>query len=130
VKGRQSPFLVPTFEPDLVLYEDSGSGDNTLTVVPNGYTDHMGDNRYRNYVGFFRDGTLLIREVTDITKNDPDIAGVVAETLTLDTTVGAAYLAGEEVCWVDKCRFANDDIELEWQSRDYLEFDAGLVRLP
>lgn len=130
VNGRQKAFLVPTFQNDLTLLNAAGSGDTTLTVVDKDFSDNMGANRYRNYVGFYEDSTMRIRKISGIAAASGSPGEILTLDSSVDSTVGAAYAAGTKLCWIDKCRFASDTFELQWQSRDYLEFDAGLVRLP
>lgn len=129
--GMQKTFLLPTFDEDITLNQDVGSGEQVLTVLYKRYTENMAtaENRLRDYVAFYQDGSLLIRKVTDFTSLGLNTAGEYEEALTLDATVGQAFTAGTKLCWVDKVRLAQDSVDLNWETQNVYETEISVKRV-
>lgn len=122
VKGPQKSFLVPTFNADMHLTVQTGAGDSTIYVTQNNMYVNMAT-RMRNYVAFNVNNNLVVRGVSSIADSGDD------EALVLDATVGSIYPVGTPLCWVDKCRLANNDVDISWKSQNYFECDTPLVRV-
>jgi len=123
--GRQKTFLVPTFRRDFELSRAAGSGDTQLYVVNRGYAEYLGANDLRKYIGLRAPGgSLLAREISAI-----DLVSATEERITIATSPGVALSTGSLACWVDRCRLASDDVELEWYRPGCCTCETQLFRL-
>jgi hypothetical protein len=125
VNGRQKGFLMPTFGYDIELSRGVGAGDTGIYVVGRDYAFNMSVNEMRTYVAFRPDvGDIIVRKVTGMSLVDGD-----EELLTIDAAPGAAFDAGDYLCWVDLCRLASDEIEFDWYNRGRCTVEAALLRI-
>ncbi len=126
VVGRQKAFLVPTFRPDFILSRPCGATDTRIYVTNRGYYQHMGGlNALRTYLAFRPVGaTIIPRKITGIAAQS-----ATEESIDLNTAPGTAFAAGRELCWVDRCTLASDEIEIEWHRRGKNLCETQLVRV-
>jgi hypothetical protein len=124
IRGRQVEVLVPTWQYDLTLTQDV-DGTNVY-VAYTGVSDFMGANPLRTYVASWNSTTkaLTIRKVTAIEK-----LSATEEKLTVNVW-SPFWKAGDHLCWVDKCRLADDDVDIEWRGQGKLTCAAKWVRVP
>lgn len=126
IRGRQKAFLVPTFRRDFDLTRPVGSGDTSLYVVNRGYARNMGVNAMRTYLALRpATGSLVVRKITGMS-----VVSDAEEKIDLGASAGQAFALGTLVCWVDKCRMADDEIVFEWAGRGRLICETQLVRVP
>lgn len=126
IKGRQSAFLVPTFFPDFVLTRTCGSGDTSIYVANRGFTISLGTNRLYTYLAFRPVGAQIIpRKITGIST-----VSATEEKIDLLAAPGQAFAAGSELCWVNKCRLAVDEIDFDWSTQGQLTCSTQFERLP
>ena len=125
IKGRQAAFLVPTFKYDLELTRPVGPSETNIYIRNVGAAANMGLNDLRTYLAFRPAGASVVpRKVTGISVID-----AAEELITINTAPGVAFEPGESLCWVDRCRLANDEIELTWHGVGKCEADTPLVRI-
>jgi hypothetical protein len=84
----------------------------------------MNGNTLRTYVAFRPSGSLIVRKISAI-----ETISATEERLTLDAAPGQVFGAGSDLCWVDKCRLAEDAVRFEWQSRRLMTCTVQLVRV-
>lgn len=126
VKGRQTAFLVPTFRSDLTLTRPASSADMSLYVRNGGFARNMGDGSLRQYVAFRPAATeIIVRKIAGLIAVSSD-----EERIDLDAGPGQAFIPGSTLCWVDKCRLADDTVELQWYGHGELSCAVDLVRCP
>jgi len=126
MRGRQVAFLVPTFRSDLMLTRYVSSTDTSLYIRNGGYARKMGDGSLRQYVAFRPTPTeIIVRKVTGLS-----VVSTEEERIDLDAAPEQAFAAGGMVSWVDKCRLADDTVELQWRGHGELSCAVDLVRCP
>jgi hypothetical protein len=127
MNGRQRPLLIPTFRSDLVQMGTIGSTDTEFFVENINLSSNLGVNTLRTYIGFyFTDETLIVRKITNIEEVDST-----KERITINTSLGVEVAEGDcKICFVDKCRFASDSIELDWTFAHRNECQLNLIRVP
>jgi len=126
VRGRQGVFLVPTFRSDLTLTRPVAAADTSLYVRNGGFTRNMGSDSSRRYVAFRPPlAEIIVRKVAGLS-----IVNAGEERIDLDAAPGRTFSAGTVLSWVDKCRLADDAVELQWQGHGELSCAVDLVRCP
>jgi len=125
INGRQTAFLVPTFQADFLLTRAVAPADVTIYVANRGRAARMGVNALRTYLAFRPvDATLIPRQITGMATISTS-----EETMTLAAAPGAAFAAGTTLCWVDLCRLASDTAEFQWHAPGRSLCDLPLVRV-
>jgi hypothetical protein len=125
MRGSQKTFLVPTWEDDLILTQALGSGSVTAYVQYAGLAAHLKVNALRKYVACRTPaGGVAVATISSIV-----VASGKEESLTLSAPLGVSLSAGTSLMFVDKCRFADDEIVLEWYQPDDLVCRTALVRV-
>jgi hypothetical protein len=113
IKGRQKPFLLSTYEPDLVIASgDASTGTLTVYGPP---TLGAGDwvNTWRRssahrWLQFTKsDGSIVRRRVMDQTDN-----GNGTQDILLDSSFAGAIA---KVSFLELCRLESDEITVEWK---------------
>jgi hypothetical protein len=122
--GRQKAFLVPTFRKDLIVSRQVGAADTQVYIHAGPFAANMNGNTLRTYVAFRPSGSLIVRKISAI-----ETISATEERLTLDAAPGQVFGAGSDLCWVDKCRLAEDAVRFEWQSRRLMTCTVQLVRV-
>jgi hypothetical protein len=126
--GRLVPFYLSANDRGLELAAAANSGATTITIKNIGYADDLLGSESRSHLFFQKtDGTKFYREVTDATGIDAN-----TETLTLDSGIPSDISAAtlNRFTWFEKCRFAVDDIVLNWVDSNCLETSIPVAVLP
>lgn len=124
LKGMQKAVLVPTFRDDITLTRPLDAAGTILYVRNAGHTE-MGLNSLRTYLAFRpAGGDIIPRKVTDITA-----VSTAEERIDINTAAGSAFGPGDSLCWVDKCRLASDQVEIEWYECGKMTADTPMVRV-
>ena len=126
-KGRAVPFWVPSWRHDLVLNQDAGAIDTSITVKATGFTKYQFGQTSRRQVAFIlSDGTMIYRRITG--SNDP---GNGTEVLTLDSALGVAVPAATTmVCFLHLVRLASDAVEVLWHHQTLAEASMRFTEVP
>lgn len=124
IAGRQKAFLVPTFRRDLTLSRAVGSSDTEIYLEAGPFASNMDGNSLRTYVAFRSGESLIVRKVSSITVVSTD-----EEKMTLDAGPGQVFAAGQALCWVDRCRLAEDTVQFDWRSNRVATCNVTLTRV-
>lgn len=122
--GRQKAFYAPTWNLDLELIGNVGSGDTEINVRENLVGELVGLDPSRTHVYIrLKSGTTYLREITDVTP-----AGE-ATTLTISTSLGANVAVADvrSIHFVSLWRLASDSVALQWFSPTVAVVDTPLV---
>ncbi len=123
--GRQNPFLIPSYNPDISLSRVVGVNDTIIYITNIRLAANVDTYDLLQYIGFLNnDGSIRVRKISAITKVDDS-----EESITLIDTVDFAYATTATVMFVWKCRFGSDNIELSWQEKNHLICENGFVRV-
>lgn len=125
IAGRQRAFLVPTFRWDLQLSRPVGPDDTNLYINNINLAANMGVNDLRKYLAFQPPAASIIsRKIIAI-----DFVSNSEEKITINTKPEIAFDAGDYLYFVDICRLASDEIELNWYGRGKCTADIPLIRV-
>jgi hypothetical protein len=123
--GRQVSFWVPSWTRDFQPVQDVVDGDTGMTVADRGYAQFVFPALPRQYIAIIQAGpSFLYRKITAATTNG------VTESLTLDEALPDLKVGEYMVCFLSLVRFDNDDVELVWQTPEFLEVILELTELP
>jgi hypothetical protein len=124
--GRRTPVYIPTFQEDLRISRNVGSGDTNIYIENIGLHEYVGVNNMRRDLAFvFPDGTLLLRRITNTSE-----VSVTEETVTIDSNLGQAVAVGDcEISFLDLYRLASDKVEIEWIEPNYNTCDLTFIRV-
>lgn len=106
LNGRQKPIWVPTYADDIEVIVDAASSATALDVSQCGLAYIGGPTDGRDHL-YFSDGQIA--EITDATL----LSGPARERLTLASGLTSAASAGDRASFIEKCRLAQDSIEIE-----------------
>ena len=127
-KGALTPFWVPTWQHDLILAADVGSGETDISILLNGYTQFMFPHIARRHLAILLNdgsGTKLCRKVTAAVEADPN------ETLTISSAPGIALpKTATKLSFLVLCRLAEDDPEMVWNTTEIAEARLSFTELP
>jgi hypothetical protein len=121
--GMQNVKWFPTFRDDLTLINPIGSSDTTFEIENIGLTVNVGLNNLRKYLAFVPvSGTPLYREITGLSELSNG-----NEQVTIDSSLGQTVAITDMICFLEKCRLASDEVEIEWTSGNENECTITLV---
>ncbi len=114
--GQLNTVWIPTFKSDMVLADDIGAADTSFKIENIGLYLNMGLNTLRTHVAFiFDDGSMLLREITNITEIDDDV-----ETVFIDSSLGQTISIGEcTISFLDRCRLSSDSVRIDWEHQGW-----------
>ncbi len=124
--GQLNTIWIPTFKNDMILIDDIGAADTSFKIENIGLYDNMGVNTLRTHVAFiFLDGSMLLREITNVTEVDDD-----EETIFIDTSLGQTVDIGEcIVSFLDKCRLSSDIVKINWEHSGWNESKLNWLKV-
>lgn len=128
-KGRCVPFWVPTYQQDLTLAADLGSGASSATIRWVGYALHLfPPGGARRHLALYEPGAALVyRRVTAAT--DPGTG--LTESLALDSPAPRLFPAATTVVsFLRLCRLDDDDVRIEWSGRGFAQAELRIRDLP
>lgn len=126
MRGRQGEFYVPRWERDMDLSADLAAGTATMRVAGAEVAETFGaDLVHKSLMVALIDGTTLYRLVSSI------VADVDESVITLSTTwpVNVAKTDVLMVCWAPVCRFATDEIVVDWVTSEVAEIHMSHMAL-
>jgi hypothetical protein len=126
--GRLRPFWIPTWDQDLVMYQDALNGDSGIKIKSEFYTRFMFPNNSRRYLALipFDSSGNVYRKITSAVDN-----GDGTETLGFDSNLPKAFPAAKTmVCFLVFARLDADDIEIEWMNNDLAQTTLEFTEVP
>ena len=126
-KGRAVPFWVPSWRHDLVLNQDAGAIDTSITVKDTGFLKYQFQQTSRRQIALvLQNGTFIYRQITGATN-----PGNGTEVLTLDSALGVAVPAATTmVCFLHLVRLASDVVEVLWHHQNLAEASMRFTEVP
>lgn len=125
IYGTQKPFLLPTFQDDMVLAAQAGASDTELSITLDDLSENYVTPGPRTYVGVYIANTLVVRQVLSFAVD----SGSGNEALVLDATFGSILPVGTKLCWVDVCRLSGDEISFTWEDRYTMFCQTAVTRV-
>lgn len=126
-KGRAVPFWVPSWRHDLVLNQDAGDIDASITIKGTGFLKYQFPQASRQHLAFvLQNGTFVYRKVTGATN-----PGNGTEVLTLNAALGTAVPAATTmVCFLHLVRLASDVVDVLWHHQNLAEASMRFTEVP
>jgi hypothetical protein len=126
--GRLNPFWIPTWDQDLVLFTDVGSGDSGIRIDSEFYSRFFFPNPSRRFIAFIPiDGSgNVYRKITAASDN-----GDGTENLVLDSATGKNFAASSTmISFLTLARLGSDLAAIKWDSTEHAESLLSLVEVP
>jgi hypothetical protein len=126
--GQLNPFWIPTWDQDLVLFQDVLSTDSGIRIKSEFYTRFLFPTPSRRHIALIpMDGTSIVyRKVTASTDN-----GDGTENLTLDSLPGKNFpKATTMISFLTFARLADDNVTIKWDSAEHAESILTLQEVP
>jgi hypothetical protein len=126
--GRLNPFWIPTWDQDLVLFQDVLSTDTGIRIQSEFYSRFFFPSAARRFLAFIPvDGSgNVYAQVTAASDN-----GDGTESLTLAAPAGKNFAAATTmVSFLTFARLAEDRVSIKWDSSEHAESILSLVELP
>jgi hypothetical protein len=128
-KGKLVPFWMPSWSRDIELVQDIGASDTGIVIKNILYSQQVNRHMSRRVLAFLpiQSPTVpVVKEITACTEVDED-----SEILTLDSSfgeikTGADFLA---ICYLVKCRFAQDSFNIVWQNDECAVVSANIIEV-
>jgi hypothetical protein len=128
-KGMAVPFWLPTYQSDLTLSEDLGSGASGAHIVWCGYSNQMYvKGGARRYVALLAPGGSLdcyhITGASDPNDGTPEALGI-------SPSASKTYAAASTmVMFLRLCRLDSDDVDVTWYNPDAAECTLQAREIP
>lgn len=123
--GRQKPVYIPTWDDDFTLVATSGSGEDTLEVVNNGYAYDIGYHPAKRTIIIFRtDGSYTLCTIINSAVN---VEGNVELYLSAQLGADVTPETTKRICYCDLRRQRSDTVVLEWRTDSVLEVSMEFV---
>lgn len=126
--GQLVPFWLPTWDQDLVLFQDVLSGDTGIRIKSEFYSRFFFPTPARRFVAFIPiDGSgNVYRKITAAADN-----GDGTENLVLESPTGKNFGAGATmVSFLTLARLASDSVSIKWDSSEHAESVLSLQEVP
>ncbi|MGH9746527.1 MAG: hypothetical protein ACRD59_10525 [Candidatus Acidiferrales bacterium] len=126
--GQLSPFWIPTWDQDLVLFQDVLSTDTGIRIKSEFYTRFFFPTPARRFIAFIPiDGSgNVYRKITDSQDN-----GDGTENLTLESATGKNFGKGTTmISFLTLARLASDSTAIKWDSAEHAEAILSLQEVP
>lgn len=125
LRGKQISFYVPTFGQDMITDVDLLTASQDLVITNIGYAQFVRQRQAKNHLWIrMKDGTIITREITSSVETTSAI-----ETLTLDQTWGADFLAADidRISYLEEVRFNTDSIRIDYSRGGRQVYFSGPV---
>lgn len=126
--GQLNPFWLPTWDQDLVLFQDVLSSDSAIKIRSEFYTKFLFASPARRFIAFIpMDGSgNVYGKITGAVDN-----GDGTETLTLEAVTGKNFAkGGTMISFLTLARLASDMVSINWASSDHAEARVPLQETP
>jgi hypothetical protein len=126
--GQLNPFWIPTWDQDLVLFQDVLSTDSGIRIKSEFYTRFFFPSPARRFIAFIPiDGSgNVYRKITAAADN-----GDGTENLTLEAQTGKNFAKGSTmISFLTLARLAVDRVSIKWDSSEHAESILPLQEVP
>ena len=126
--GRLNPFWIPTWDQDLVLFQDVLSTDSGIRIKSVFYTRFFFPTPARRFIAFIpQDGSgNVYRKITAAHDN-----GDGTENLTLEASTGKNFgKSSTMISFLTLARLQSDSISIQWDHSDHAQSIVGLQEVP
>lgn len=124
--GRQREFYAPTWRKDMSLNSDIPAGD-TFFYTSGSIRENYADSQVYKAVCFvMTDGTLLLRQVSNIIAAGSESAVLLTEAFPQAIPMASV----DRICWLLVCRFATDSLTTEWITDRVSRHSLSIQSLP
>jgi hypothetical protein len=126
--GQLNPFWLPTWDQDLVLFQDALSTDTGIRIKSEFYTRFFFPTPARQFLAFIpMDGSgNVYRKVTGASDN-----GDGTENLVLESAIGKRFAKDTTmISFLTLARLASDSIAIKWDSSEHAEALLSLQEVP
>jgi hypothetical protein len=125
-RGKHVPFYMPTWSKDVELAQVTNATDTSLLIKNIGYTRYIKTQASRtSIIIFFCDPTItpIILTITGSAESANN-----NEVLSLSSQIGRAIQFNDvkAICWLNKCRFDQDEFEVTWHTDRIAEVQANI----
>lgn len=119
-KGRRGDFYMPTWENDIPL-ENPVVGAALVIPGTEFHELYSGKNPYKAVMAFYYDGTHEAHTVEQITEDGTNTTVAFGGAWTKATN----SLTVAKLCWLPVCRFASDEIVVEWMTDEVAQWRSS-----
>lgn len=126
--GQLNPFWLPTWDQDLVLFQDVLSADTGIRIKSEFYARFLFPTPARQFIAFIPiDGSgNVYRKVTGASDN-----GDGTENLVLESATGKNFAKGTTmISFLTLARLASDSVSIKWDSSEHAEALLSLQEVP
>lgn len=124
--GRCGEFRMPSWEPDIVPSAALVASDNKMTVAGTAlYDTYNGDTVHTAIMVLFKSGLRVYRKISAMAI----VSGNTQLTLTADWPFSEPASNVKLVCWAPVCRFASDEIIVEWLTDSVAQVRLSVMSL-
>lgn len=126
MKGRRGEFFMPTWVADMTPVTPVVTGSRTLVVAEDDLAEtYSGDTTRRAIAIQTTGGELLMHGLESIVKS----GGVTTVTVVYPFTADVALAEISKVCWLNRVRFGNDTLTINWKTDQHAEVAVSVVAL-
>jgi hypothetical protein len=126
MKGRRGEFFMPTWVADMTPVTAIVTGSRTLVVAEDDLAEtYSGDTTRRAIAIQTTGGELLMHGLESIVKS----GGVTTVTVVYPFTADVALAEISKVCWLNRVRFGNDTLTINWKTDQHAEVAVSVVAL-
>jgi hypothetical protein len=126
--GKFRPFWIPTWDQDLVMFQDAVINDTGIKIYSEFYTRFMFSNKARRDVALIpydSSGNVYRRITASIDNGDG------TESLTFDSILPKAFPAAKTmVSFLVFARLDIDDVEIDWMNNDLAQTVIEMTEVP
>lgn len=124
--GQLGEFRMPSWEPDIVPSAALVASDNKMTVAGTEFYDaYNGDTVHTAVMVTFKSGLTIFRKISGMAI----VSGNTQLTFTADWPFSEPASNVKLVCWAPVCRFASDEIIVEWLTDSVAQVRLGIMSL-
>jgi hypothetical protein len=125
LRGRLTPFWMPSGRRDLLLAEVSSTESTTFILKPCGYVKYGWPSRSRRNVAFrLPGGSFVYRQIVSVEDH------VSTERIIVDPAIEESLPAGSWISYLHLCRLASDELKITWHNDSVAEASFKILERP